>query len=55
MSDLLTNADDEVDERPGFLGRVRPFAKIVFALFILWALLGIAQGIWWIICGLRDR
>jgi hypothetical protein len=32
MSDLPANEMDEVDERPAFLARVRPVAKIVFVL-----------------------
>ncbi len=55
MSDLYTNEMDDVDERPAFLGRIRPIAKIVFVLVILWVLAGVAQGLWEVITDIRER
>ena len=54
MSDPDTNEMDDVDERPAFLGRIRPVAKIVFVLIILWVLVGVGQGLWEVITDLRD-
>lgn len=53
--DLYTNEMDDVDERPAFLGRIRPVAKIVFTLVILWVLAGVVQGLWEVITDIRER
>jgi hypothetical protein len=55
MSDPDTNEMDDVDERPAFLGRIRPVAKIVFVLIILWVLVGVGQGLWEVITDFRER
>jgi hypothetical protein len=56
MNEVPTDEpNEEVDERPAFLGRIRPVAKIVFVLVILWVLAGVAEGLWEIITDLRER
>ena len=42
MSDVPPSEARTDDERPAFLGRIRPVAKIVFVLVILWVVAGFA-------------
>jgi hypothetical protein len=55
MSDLPTNEPNEGDERPAFLGRIRPVAKIAFVFMVLWLLAGVAQGLWEVIADICHR
>ena len=38
-----------------FSGGIRPVAKIVFTLVILWVLAGVVQGLWEVITDIRER
>jgi hypothetical protein len=55
MSDLSTNEPNQEAERPAFLGRIRPVAKIVFACVILWVVAGFAQGLWEVVTDVYSR
>ncbi|HET6323881.1 MAG TPA: hypothetical protein VFG04_04205 [Planctomycetaceae bacterium] len=49
MSNLPPQDFEEEDERPGVLGRVRPFAKIVFGFLAVLAIVTFAVGLWHIV------
>jgi hypothetical protein len=55
MSDLSTSEPNTDDERPAFLGRIRPVAKMAFALFILWVVAGFAQALWEVVTDVSGR
>jgi hypothetical protein len=55
MSDVSTSGTSQDDERPAFLGRIRPVAKIAFALFILWVAAGFAQALWEVVTDVSGR
>jgi hypothetical protein len=48
MSELPTNEPNcaQEDERPAFLGRIRPAARVAFGVVVLWQLAGFAEGLW---------
>jgi hypothetical protein len=46
MTGLSTPEPDEEEARPGFLRRIKPFAKVAFGLIVLSAIVGVAQALW---------
>jgi len=49
MTDLPTDEPDEADEeqaRPGFLRRIKPFARLVFGLIVLSTIVAVAAAVW---------
>jgi hypothetical protein len=46
MSNLLTDEPDDQEARPGFLRRIKPFARVVFGLIVLSTIVGLAAVAW---------
>jgi hypothetical protein len=46
MSKLLTDEPDDEAARPGFLRRIKPFARVVFGLIVLSTIVGLAAVAW---------
>jgi|HubBroStandDraft_6_1064221.scaffolds.fasta_scaffold02445_3 hypothetical protein len=46
MTGLPTPEPNEEEARPGFLRRIKPFAKVVFGLIVLSTIVGVAAGLW---------
>src|SRR5579864_2761149 len=55
MSTLPMNEPDEDDERPGPLHRMRPFAKIAFAIIVLPMIAGIVVGLCLVVVDIGQR